>query len=216
VVKHGLRPELDLVLPLVLHAGSDPPDEEGQHFLLSSGPMVLLQILPVLAHPLEEVLGGDEVSVLPGLVEEGGLEAVQELVKGGVLSPLLQHQPHHHQLVVEVLRGPHDLHLLALLEPHLVHLQDLGDEGAGDLPGSLAVEEVSDVAVDVGEEGVLDRAVVLGEVLLLDGFAAGDPLFSVYVEVAHLPLQLLLQVQRPPELLVAVVELMVVLLFGQF
>ena len=118
-----MRPQLDFVFPLVLHARAHAFDEDAEHFFFVMAAAFLFQLLPVLFHALVEVSGGYEVSGLPGVEEEGGLEAGEVLGEGGVaLALFLQHQPHHHQLVVEILGWTHHLYLLALLQTNLVHL----------------------------------------------------------------------------------------------
>jgi hypothetical protein len=75
------------------------------------------------------------------------------VIKGRIVFPLLlQHQPHHYQLMVEVLSRTHHFHLFALLQTHLVHLQDLGHEGTRHLPARLTVQEVSHIGVYIRKQ----------------------------------------------------------------
>ena len=67
-----LSPHLDLMVPFALHRLLYAPDE-GVHDLLLvlQRRGLLLDVLPVLLHPFEEVLGRDDVLLLPSFGKEG-------------------------------------------------------------------------------------------------------------------------------------------------
>lgn len=101
-----------------------------------------------MLHPLEEVLGRDDVLLVPAIRKERCLESAQVHREGDTyLVVLLQHQPCHHQLPVEVLSRSHDLYSLTLLQSHLVQVEDLRHEVAGHLPRRVPVQEITDIGV---------------------------------------------------------------------
>lgn len=69
-----LSPHLDFMVPFTLHGLLDAADE-GIHdlFLVLKRRGLLLDVLPVLFHPFEEVFGGDDVLLLPSFGEKGRL-----------------------------------------------------------------------------------------------------------------------------------------------
>lgn len=136
---------------------------------------------------------------------------MQKLIEWRVFfSSFLQHQPNHYQFMVKVLSRPHHFNLLTFLQSHLVHLQNLSNKRACNLPSSFSIQKVSDVSVDVAKQRLFNRTFIFFEVLLFNSLIDWNFLFSFNVKVTHFPLQLLFKVQSSSKLLIAIIKAMMV------
>lgn len=113
--------------------------------------------------------------------------------------------------MVKILGWPHHFYFFAFIQTHLVHLQYLSHERACNLPGSFPVQKVSDVSVDVAQQRLFDGALVFVKILLFNSLIERNFPFGLNVEITHLPLKLLFQVQSSPKLLIAIIEALMVI-----
>lgn len=141
------------MIPVDLHSPLYSPDETLEDLLLvhKFSRIFSLDFFPILFHPLVEILGRDDVFVLPAFVEESGLEACQiVLERDGALRILLADQPNHHKFSVEILGRTHHLDLLSFFHPDLIKFEDLRHEVAGNLPRRISIQKVSYITVHTG------------------------------------------------------------------
>lgn len=121
--------------------------------------------MPVSVDPFKEIFGGDDVLLLPGLVELRP-DDLQIIFKFYVVFLIFKQEPHENQFLVEIFSRLQNFNASSFLGFQVLHIENVGDERIGDLPGGIDFYEIGDVIVDRRKKLVLN-----GGLILLESFA---------------------------------------------
>ena len=103
--------------------------------------------MPVPVNAFKEIFCGDDVLLLP-LVFELGPDNLEVLFKLDLIFLVFEEEPDKDKFLVEIFSWFEDLDFSTLLSFDVFHIEYVGDESIGDLPGGVDLNEVCNIIID--------------------------------------------------------------------